>query len=62
MVPHLVLSCGLEIDHVQDPAAAAADLVLVHTLHPDIDHGWVADHPIVLDATYRLDVEHCEVP
>ena len=30
------------------------DLVLVHTAHPGLDTAWIADHPLVLDATYRL--------
>lgn len=30
------------------------DLVLLHTVHPGTDLVWVADHPVVLDATYRF--------
>lgn len=30
------------------------DLVLVHTVHPDFDTEWIADRPLVLDATYQL--------
>jgi UDP-N-acetyl-D-glucosamine dehydrogenase len=37
------------------PAAGDVDIVLVHTLHPGVDHAWVAGHELVLDATYRLD-------
>lgn len=36
------------------PADVDADLVLVHTRHPGEDLRWLADHPVVLDATYRL--------
>jgi UDP-N-acetyl-D-glucosamine dehydrogenase len=61
-VPRITLRCGLELDQVDDPAATEADLVLVHTLHPDVDHGWIASRPIVLDATYRLGIAHCAVP
>lgn len=32
-----------------------ADAVLVHTDQPGSDLGWLADHEIVLDATFRLD-------
>ncbi|TQS45050.1 nucleotide sugar dehydrogenase [Cryptosporangium phraense] len=32
-----------------------ADVVLVHTAHPGEDLTWLAGHPLVLDATYRLD-------
>lgn len=39
------------------------DVVVVHTAHPGEDHSWVAEHPIVLDATYLLDsVPHRAVP
>ncbi len=31
------------------------DLAVVHTVHPGFDHGWVADCPRVLDATYQFD-------
>jgi nucleotide sugar dehydrogenase len=61
-VPRLAMRCGLELDHVDDPVATAPDLVLVHTLHPDVDHTWISDQPIVLDATYRLDIPHSAVP
>lgn len=30
------------------------DLALIHTEHPGHDYGWVADCPIVVDATYRF--------
>jgi nucleotide sugar dehydrogenase len=46
-----------------DPSEVTApDLVLVHTVHPEVDHGWIEGHPAVLDATYRLDVAHRHVP
>ncbi|PRY19308.1 nucleotide sugar dehydrogenase [Pseudosporangium ferrugineum] len=35
-------------------SAAEWDAVLVHTLHPGVDHGWLAEAPILLDTTYRL--------
>ncbi|WNM35033.1 nucleotide sugar dehydrogenase [Streptomyces sp. Li-HN-5-11] len=40
---------------VAEPAAGEWDLVLVHTVHPGVDLGWLAAQPLVLDATYRLD-------
>ncbi|MEV7685511.1 nucleotide sugar dehydrogenase [Streptomyces bungoensis] len=40
---------------VSEPAAREWDLVLVHTVHPGVDLGWLAGQPLVLDATYRLD-------
>ena len=39
---------------MDDPASAEADLVLLHTLHPDTDYDWVVEHPLVLDATFRF--------
>ncbi|MFE0385179.1 hypothetical protein ACFW1F_14035 [Streptomyces bungoensis] len=40
---------------MSEPAAREWDLVLVHTVHPGVDLGWLAGQPLVLDATYRLD-------
>ncbi|WP_107118963.1 nucleotide sugar dehydrogenase [Streptomyces bungoensis] len=40
---------------VTEPADREWDLVLVHTVHPGVDLGWLAGQPLVLDATYRLD-------
>ncbi|QMU75559.1 nucleotide sugar dehydrogenase [Streptacidiphilus sp. PB12-B1b] len=37
------------------PETESWDLVLVHTVHPGADLGWLAELPNVLDATYRLD-------
>src|SRR5205814_8060427 len=54
LVPSFVTPAGRRL-HSVDPLAAEADLVLVHTLHRDADHGWLYTHPLVLDTTYRLD-------
>ena len=37
------------------PEEDSWDLILVHTVHPDADLGWLAGLTTVLDATYRLD-------
>ncbi len=37
------------------PEADSWDLVLVHTVHPGADLGWLSELGNVLDATYRLD-------
>jgi nucleotide sugar dehydrogenase len=37
------------------------DLVLVHTMHPGVDHSWIDAQSVVLDATYRLDLAHGHV-
>jgi UDP-N-acetyl-D-glucosamine dehydrogenase len=38
----------------REPALGAWDLVIAHTLHPSVDHGWLADVDALLDATYAL--------
>ncbi|WP_441245142.1 nucleotide sugar dehydrogenase [Kitasatospora sp. McL0602] len=45
---------GTVLESVADPAAEKWDLVVVHTVHPGADLGWLAEHGKVLDATYRL--------
>jgi UDP-N-acetyl-D-glucosamine dehydrogenase len=49
----------LQVDDLLLSSVAApdvqADAVLLHTLHPGSDVAWLADHEIVLDATFRLD-------
>ena len=39
-----------------------ADVVLVHTRHPDVELTWLADHEVVLDGTLRLDDVPQSVP
>lgn len=36
------------------PDQSEWDLVVVHTLHPGLDHDWLTKQAIVLDTTYRL--------
>ncbi|HWU12036.1 MAG TPA: UDP binding domain-containing protein, partial [Streptomyces sp.] len=38
---------------VDAPGTRSWDLVLVHTVHPGADLGWLDDGPAVLDATHR---------
>ena len=45
---------GTTLIGVDDPVAFDADLVLVHTAHRAVDLSWLADQPLVLDATYGL--------
>lgn len=51
-VPRLRLD-GHELAGLDDPEADAWDLVIVHTLHPTVDHTWLERCPNLLDATYR---------
>jgi nucleotide sugar dehydrogenase len=37
-----------------DPAQQDWDLVIAHTLHPSVDHGWLSTVPLLLDAAYGL--------
>lgn len=56
LVPELRLGTRLLHSH-PDPGGARWDLVLVHTLHPGQDTGWLHAQPgPVLDATYRFDI------
>ena len=43
---------GQLVSH-QNPGDDAWDLVLIHTRHAGVDHGWLAMHPTVLDTRYR---------
>lgn len=45
---------GRELSAVGAPELGTWDLVIVHTMHPGVDHGWIVGAPAVLDASYRL--------
>lgn len=60
-VPRIVMRDGAELTHTHETKLSAPDLILVHTLHPDVDHEWIKDQTAVLDATYRLGFD-CAVP
>ena len=53
-VPEVVLPTGQVLRSVP-PEEVSTDVVLVHTVHPHEDLHWLAPHPLVLDATYRLE-------
>lgn len=55
-------SHGEVLVHVPTPSATSWDLVLVHTVHPDVDHSWLSSQSTVLDSTYRLGLPHAKVP
>jgi nucleotide sugar dehydrogenase len=55
-VPWIRLGDGAVLESVADPGGQEWDLVVLHTLHPGVDHGWIAGYANVLDASYRLDV------
>lgn len=43
-----------EIFSVESPGSHDWDLVIVHTVHPNVDLSWLVNQPAVLDATYKL--------
>lgn len=53
--PHVeqLLVNGRELQRLSDPTAGDWDLVVLHTLHPGVDHSWLGTAPVVLDTTYR---------
>lgn len=54
---------GRELSTVRVPELLAWDLVVVHTVHPGVDHDWIAGTPAVLDASYGLPgIPHRELP
>lgn len=54
--PRLDLGNGTVLNSVGNPAGVQFDAAVVHTVHPDHDHTFLRDLPLVLDATYRLDL------
>lgn len=61
LIPALETAAG-SLQTIADPAARDWDLVIVHTLHPGLDHAWLK-HACVLDATYQLPTTtRCHVP
>jgi UDP-N-acetyl-D-glucosamine dehydrogenase len=54
LIGSLRLSGGDILTSVPDPAAHAADLVIVHTVHRTLELAWLQDAPLILDTSYRL--------
>ncbi|MFJ5772713.1 nucleotide sugar dehydrogenase [Streptomyces sp. NPDC093094] len=54
LVTRLTLPGGVSMDSIVEPAEHDWDLVLIHTVQPGHDYSWIADCPLVLDATYRF--------
>jgi nucleotide sugar dehydrogenase len=55
LVPVLRLPGGTTLTSVAAPEGTGFDLAVVHTVHPGVGYGWVADCPLVLDATYQFE-------
>lgn len=56
-IPSLVLADGTTLTNVAEPDTAAADLVVAHTLHGNLDPNFITNAQLVLDATFRLALE-----
>ena len=52
LVPRLELG-GRAYEHTPAPDPASYDLVVVATIHPDTDYGWLPASPHLLDCTHR---------
>lgn len=55
LVARVTLPNGTEVDSAVEPHGGDWDLVLIHTVQPGHDYGWVGDCPMVVDATYRFE-------
>ncbi len=56
LVPRVWLDDGTVMTTSADAPCRQFDLVLISTLHPSEDYGWIAEHVVVLDTTYRYQV------
>jgi UDP-N-acetyl-D-glucosamine dehydrogenase len=54
LVPVIRLRDGSSLASLHRPDTSEADIVVVHTLHTDLDIDWLEDAPLILDASYRL--------
>lgn len=57
LVPQISVRGGRMHSITPDPTGHW-DAILVHTVHPGVDHSWLATCPVVIDATYRLNLPH----
>lgn len=53
LIPELTLPEGSVLRSTDDVAQDQHDLVVLNTMHPGVDYAWLAEHPHVLDTTYR---------
>lgn len=54
LVPEARLADGTVVRSSCDAADRRYDLVVLHTLHPEVEYDWITAHPYVLDLTYRF--------
>jgi UDP-N-acetyl-D-glucosamine dehydrogenase len=63
LIPEVELPGGVKLFSEKEPSGREWDLVLVHTVHPDVDFSWISECSNVIDATYQFDaVPHRKVP
>jgi nucleotide sugar dehydrogenase len=55
LVSELTLSDGNVLAHEPTPRGGDWDLAITHTVHDGHNYSWVAETPLVLDATYRFE-------
>lgn len=55
LVPTVRLADGQLARSTDFPQDGDWDLVIIHTVHPGVDYGWVVEYPTVLDATFQFD-------
>jgi UDP-N-acetyl-D-glucosamine dehydrogenase len=55
LVPEIRLADGSVLGSSDDAPTCAFDLVVLGTLHPNVDYDWVVDQQNVLDTTYSFD-------
>jgi nucleotide sugar dehydrogenase len=55
LVPTINLADGTVLTATEAPPTESVDLVILNTVHPGVDHAWVTEHALILDATYRFD-------
>jgi len=55
LVARVTMPNGTSMASVAGPHGTDWDLALVHTVHSGHDYGWIADCPMVVDATYRFE-------
>ncbi len=55
LIAEVRLADGSILCSSEDAPTRNHDLVVLATLHPEVDYGWVVDQPLVLDTTYNFD-------
>ena len=61
LVPVVETDTGPLISVAGPPDAAGYDLVIAHTVHPDVDHGFLDDAWPLLDCTYSVGARRIEL-